>query len=55
MSVINEWNVLCNGFVNAWKALLGRGCLRQLDWYKNSAYTLQPLITSRNALFAQWL
>jgi len=55
MSVISKWNILRDGFVNAGKELLGRDCRRQPDWYKDSAYTLQPLITTRNALFAQWL
>ena len=46
---------LRDGFVNTGKALLGRDCRHQPDWYKNSAYSLKPLITSRNTLFSQWL
>ena len=54
MSVMNKWNVLSDGFVDAGNELLGRDCRRQPDWYKDSACTLQPLITSQNALFTQW-
>ena len=42
-------------FLKAGNELLGRDCRCQLDWYKDSACTLQTLITSRNALFTQWL
>jgi len=55
MSVMNKWNVLCDRFVDAGNELLGRDCRCQPDWYKDSACTLQPLITSRNALFTRWL
>jgi len=51
MSFIGKWNVIHDGFVGAGKELLGRDCRRQPDRYKDSAYTLQPLITSTNALF----
>jgi len=55
MSVMNKWNVLRDGCVNAGNELLGRDCRRQPDWYKDSVCTLQPQIASRNALFTQWL
>ena len=41
--------------MNTGKALLGRDCRRRPDRYKNSTYSLQPLISSKNALFSQWL
>ena len=35
--------------------LVKKDCRRQPDWYNNSDTTLQPLITSLNALLARWL
>ena len=55
MSAIEKWDVLHDGLVDAGSELLGRDCRCQPDWYKDSFYILQPLITSRNALFARWL
>ena len=55
MSAVEKWDFLCDGLVDARSVLLGRDCQRQPDWYKDSFDILQPLITSRNALFARWL
>ena len=55
MSAVEKWDVLHDGLVDAGSELLGRDCRRQPDWYKDSFDILQPLITSRNALFARWL
>lgn len=55
MSAVEKWVVQHDGLVDARSELLGRDCRRQPDWYKDSFDILQPLITSRNAQFAQWL
>ena len=51
MSTQEKWKVLRDGA----EVVLGEDCRRQPDWFKDSAAILQPLITSRNALFKRWL
>jgi len=51
----NEWSTIRDGFVAGAEVVLGEDCRQQLDWFKKSAATLQPLITARNNLFERWL
>ena len=50
LSVTGKWNVLRDEFVFSGN---GKDCRLQPDWHKDSDYILNPLITSRNALFAK--
>ena len=49
------WGAIRDGFVAGAEVVLGEDCHQQPDWFKESAPSLQPLISLRNSLFKRWL
>ena len=54
-SIKDKWNQLKSAVVQSAETAVGRARHRQLDWFLDSASTLEPTLAHRNDLYRRWV
>ena len=54
-SIMDKWNRLKSAVMHSAETAVGRACHRQLDWFLDSASTLEPTLAHRNDLYQRWV
>ena len=54
-SIKDKWNQLKSAVVHSAETAVGRACHRQLDWFLDSASTLEPTLAHSNDLYRRWV
>ena len=54
-TVEEKWSALRSALVTAAESVLGTKRRSQIDWFREKAASLEPLLQWRNHLYSRWL